>query len=445
MPDYSPTLIEERPEIDCGDYVDEIRVLGKHSLLPLETILTKAKLPLIRERIKPKTLIYSFYKSGIKELLDDALTQDGWKVGFYDGDDKTGLLGFIEGDLDVLIGTSAVGTGLDGIQNVCDQLIINVLPWTAAEYDQLKGRIYRQGQTSEAVTVIIPTTFAEVNGERWSWCDSKWNRVKFKKSLADAAVDGVVPEGHLRSPNQAYSDAMKWLDRLSDNRIVEINRPEIIIPLADSTDQEYQRRLAHYGDFSRINNRWNSSNSSTTHYRLTTDKEEWEYYHSLLREHRKDWAVDPLEEMAKYLSIREGYAIGDFGCGEGLLAEKLSGKCTVHSFDHVSSKEFITDCDISNVPLDNEELDVAVFCLSLMGRNFTDYLKESHRTLKLDGMLHIYEATSRFKDLNAFEFDLRSLGFSQISIEEKGVFTHIIARKDVLEPSHPIERIRGLG
>ena len=33
--------------------------------------------------------------------------------------------------------------------------------------------------------------------------------------------------------------------------------------------------------------------------------------------------------------------------------------------------------------LDDEELDVAVFCLSLMGKNFTDYLKEEHRTLSL--------------------------------------------------------------
>jgi len=35
------------------------------------------------------------------------------------------------------------------------------MPWTAAEYEQLKGRIYRQGQTSDKVTVIIPTTYAE--------------------------------------------------------------------------------------------------------------------------------------------------------------------------------------------------------------------------------------------------------------------------------------------
>jgi len=41
---------------------------------------------------------------------------------------------------------------------------------TAAEFEQLKGRIYRQGQSRENVTMILPLTDAEVHGERWSWC-----------------------------------------------------------------------------------------------------------------------------------------------------------------------------------------------------------------------------------------------------------------------------------
>jgi len=85
-----------------------------------------------------------------------------WKVGFYTGEDKTGLDGFLEGDIDVLIGSSAIGTGVGGLQRVCSRLIVNVLRWTAAEFEQLKGRIYRQGR--DQATMILPLTFAEVNG-----------------------------------------------------------------------------------------------------------------------------------------------------------------------------------------------------------------------------------------------------------------------------------------
>ncbi len=160
--------------------------------------------------------------------------EDGWKVGFYTGEDKSGLEGFLEGDVDVLIGSSAIGTGVDGLQQVCNRLIVNVLPWTAAEFEQLKGRIYRQGQGRENVTLIVPLTYAEVNGQRWSWCESKMQRLRFKKSIADAAVDGVVPEGHLRTPAQAYQDVMAWLERLETGEVEVITRPRIVVPLPDT-------------------------------------------------------------------------------------------------------------------------------------------------------------------------------------------------------------------
>ena len=39
------------------------------------------------------------------------------------------------------------------------------------------------------------------------------------------------------------------------------------------------------------------------------------------------------------------------------------------------------------VPLSPESADVAVFCLSLMGTNLVEYLKEAHRVLKLGYVL----------------------------------------------------------
>ena len=128
----------------------------------MEQILTEARLPVIREHVMPKTLIYSHYVESINRRLREALVADGWRVGFYMGDDKTGLDGFLHGDIDVLIASSAIGTGIDGLQRVCNRLIVNVLPWTAAEFEQLKGRIYRQGQVADNVTVILPLTYADV-------------------------------------------------------------------------------------------------------------------------------------------------------------------------------------------------------------------------------------------------------------------------------------------
>ncbi|HMC67074.1 MAG TPA: DEAD/DEAH box helicase family protein [Gemmataceae bacterium] len=445
LPDYQKLLgyeCRESPvEVDCGPFLDEIRALGRHGTpLALEQVLTRARLPIIRRHIEPKTLVYTHYVQGIDRLLRDALEGDGWKVGFYTGEDKSGLDGFLEGDIDVLIGSSAIGVGVDGLQRVCNRLIVNVLPWTAAEFEQLKGRIYRQGQRQRQVTqVVIPLTYALVNGQRWSWCESKMQRLRFKKSIADAAVDGIVPEGHLRTPAQAYQDVMAWLERLETGELAIVTRPQIVVPLPATDPADVQRRRRRYGNFSRMNSRWNQGKSDTLHGRLHKNPEEWAQYHTLYREARKDWAVVPYEEMIRWCRQRSGYVIGDFGCGEAKLAEAVSDRHTVYSFDHVAINDNVIACDMAHVPLDDETLDVAIFSLSLMGANFTDYLREAYRTLKLDGQLHIIEATSRFTDRDQFVDGLRAFGFDVVKVEDLWKFTRIRALKTERQPRLEVE------
>jgi superfamily II DNA or RNA helicase len=439
MPEYALGYEEVEVEVDCGGLLPEIRALGaRGSPLALEQVLTRARLPAIRRHVEPKTLIYTHYVQGIDRTLRDALAQDGWRVGFYTGEDKSGLDGFLAGDLDVLIGSSAIGTGVDGLQQVCGRLIVNVLPWTAAEFEQLKGRLYRQGQRRDKVTLVLPLTYADVGGTRWSWCQSKMQRLRFKKSVADAAVDGVVPEGHLRTPAQAYQDVMGWLDRLDAGRVEAVSRPRIMIPLPGDDPQAAERRR-RYGVFSALNRRWNQATSGDTHRRLEADPEEWQQYHSLYREAREDWAVVPYEEMIRWCQKRSGYVIGDFGCGEAKLAEAVGDRHTVYSFDHVAVNEDVVACDMAHVPLDDEALDVAVFSLSLMGANFADYLREAYRTLKLDGQLHVLEATERFGDRDAFVKGLEGLGFAVVSVEDKWKFTHIRALKTERSPRGDLE------
>ena len=438
-PEYEQTEEIETVEVDCGDFVDEIRALGRKSTpLALEQILTRARLPVILDNIRPKTLIYTHYIQGIDRLLHDAVRDAGWSVGFYTGEEKSGLDQFIAGDLDVLIASSAIATGVDGLQRVCDRLIVNVLPWTAAEFEQLRGRIHRQGQQSEKVTVVIPLTHASVNDERWSWCQSKMDRLNFKKSIADAAVDGVVPEGHLRTPAQAYQDVMSWLERLEGGKLVEITRPRIVVTLPQIDEAEVASRQRRYGDFSRMNQRWNGRRSENTHAALVDNPEEWAEYHTLYRKQREDWALVPYEELIRWLQLREGYTVGDFGCGEALIARAVSDRHTLHSFDHVAINEDVVATDMAHVPLEDETLDVAIFSLSLMGSNFTDYLREAHRLLRLDGHLHIYEATSRFNDRDQFARDLGALGFSVLAVEDSWKFTHIQAVKTKREPKRDV-------
>jgi hypothetical protein len=238
----------------------------------------------------------------------------------------------------------------------------------------------------------------------------------------------------LRSPAQAYQDVLAWLQRLETGAVQVATRPRIVVPLPDTDPQDVQRRQRRYGDFSALNRHWNQTNSAATHARLQANPEEWAQYHTLYREARKEWAVVPYEEMIRWCQQRTGYNIGDFGCGEAKLAEAVDDRHTVYSFDHVAVHENVIACDMAHVPLDDNTLDAAIFCLSLMGANFADYLREANRTLKLDGQLHVIEATSRFNDRDQFVKGLESLGFAVVTVEDMWKFTHIRALKTERPP-----------
>ena len=441
-PDYATGLDEsQRPEISCHPFLDEIREAARGTVLDLERVLTRVRLPTILEHIEPgqKTLIYTHYVDGIVRPLRDAITDAGFRVGLYTGGTgDEGLEEFLAGgDVDVLIASSRVSTGVDGLQHVCNKLIINCLPWTRAEYEQLRGRLWRQGSAFDQVSVVIPVTYAHVGGQRWSYCESKLLRLAYKKSIADAAVDGVVPEGNLRTPAQAQQDIMDWLDRLRTGHAAEIVRPVIQIPLSGEPS-EVERRQARYGDFSRVNRRWYRDRSADTHQRLSQNPEEWAHYHTLYRELRQNWDVVPVREEIRWLEEREGLVVGDFGCGEALVAAEVGDRHIVHSFDHVAIDHRVVACDMARVPLGDGVLDVAIFSLSLMGANFTDYLREARRCLRLDGWLHIWEPTSRFDDAERFCQGLGGLGFEVLPPRIEGRFTLIQAAKNSRTPA-PVE------
>lgn len=108
----------------------------------------------------------------------------------------------------------------------------------------------------------------------------------------------------------------------------------------------------------------------------------------------------------------------DLGCGEGkleILLKKHKIVEEVFSYDIVSTAEHVIPKDIRN--LDTHEdgsVDIAVFCLSLMGTNWLEFVKEASRVLKVDGYLLVSEVTSRIMSDVAFLKIFEILGFKKI-------------------------------
>ena len=95
--------------------------------------------------------------------------------------------------------------------------------------------------------------------------------------------------------------------------------------------------------------------------------------------------------------------ISDLGCGDGKLGLELthSGllkkvKLKVHSFDLMSAAPHVQVADIKSLPLEDSSVDIAIFCLALMGTNWIDFIEEAYRVLHWKGECWIAEVTSRF-------------------------------------------------
>ncbi|KNA16042.1 hypothetical protein SOVF_092780 [Spinacia oleracea] len=118
-------------------------------------------------------------------------------------------------------------------------------------------------------------------------------------------------------------------------------------------------------------------------------------YHVGYQEQMSHWPELPVNVIIKWLKDREpSYIVADFGCGDARLSKNVMNK--VYSIDLVSSDPSVIACDMSKTPLESSSVDVAVFCLSLMGTDFPSYLQEAHRVLKPRGWLLIAEVKSRF-------------------------------------------------
>jgi SAM-dependent methyltransferase len=164
--------------------------------------------------------------------------------------------------------------------------------------------------------------------------------------------------------------------------------------------------------FTVMNRRWTTMKSASLHENLQRAPWRWREYHKYYRALRESWLEVPALVIAAKIK-RPEWIIGDFGCGEALLADCLTNK--VYSYDHIAFDDRVTVCDMSSVPVADETFDAVVISLALLGSNWSDYVKEAYRTLKHHGTLFIAEPEQKWntnESRRSLVSAMESLGFA---------------------------------
>lgn len=244
-----------------------------------------------------------------------------------------------------------------------------------------------------------PSDFSQ--GETWSKSKKKRMR-KVMAKLKQVSTNGSNVQSLVAASHNNYE--------------IETNPTETPIPdqpkgRSSSIQNAFKARLAG-SRFRVLNEELYTTTSQESFVRFSRNPELFEQYHDGFRHQVASWPENPVNVMVR--SLVQSYkkttkttshiskcVVADFGCGDAQLAKDLlavpESPFQVYSFDLVAPNDLVTACDMSNVPLADKTVDVCVFCLSLMGTNLADFVREAHRVLKDNGRVKIAEVRSRIE------------------------------------------------
>ena len=148
--------------------------------------------------------------------------------------------------------------------------------------------------------------------------------------------------------------------------------------------------------------------SDTLNQKFKTDPQLWREYHTIRKQNFATYppesipAIRIIAELEKIQTKRQKVVM-DMGCGEAPIAHhfrnKNDNRFTFHNYDHQSGGDpQIKEVDISALPLEDAEVEIAIMSLALWGtqENCTQYLKEAYRVLESGGKFYISDSTKKW-------------------------------------------------
>jgi ribosomal RNA-processing protein 8 len=198
---------------------------------------------------------------------------------------------------------------------------------------------------------------------------------------------------------------------ISDTQSIEEEKNKKIksmkLPKQSTTSKETseKRRERTKSEISELHREYKTLKSENLHNKFQENPDLWTTYHEISEENEKSF---PEEEIPRNRVIQQldktktkrTKRIVDLGCGKGQISQyyKDDKRFQFYNYDHISADDSITSCDISNIPLEEDSVEMCILSLAMWGSNCREYIQEANRILETGGRLYIIEPTKRWSE-----------------------------------------------
>ena len=200
---------------------------------------------------------------------------------------------------------------------------------------------------------------------------------------------------------EEYKDIFKPIKKKS----MKLQTAPAVIATTEIIESTSVKRERTKSKLSELHKEYKTLKSENLRAKFTEDPELWHKYHEIAEENEQSFPEDDIprnriiRELDKIKTKRSKQVV-DMGCGRAQIAQRYQGdpRFNFTNYDHISSNEHVIQCDISNIPLEEDSVEICILSLAMWGSNCEEYIKESNSILETGGKLYIIEPTKRWSE-----------------------------------------------
>lgn len=310
-------------------------------------------------------------------------------------------------------------------------------PWEKKKKDK---QATQEAASSEVASVASPNAKDAMK----PWEKKRKEKEAAQNAASSEVINGATPDAHAAS-SQEDGKASKKQKKNKKNKEKSQDDAATPAPAAAAVDstasvppatsatltplQQAMRQKLVSSRFRHLNETLYTTDSSKAVELFNANPELFDEYHAgFSRQVKESWPSNPVDGYVQNVRRRGAVpmprrgnklqpnkphplprrpngacTIADLGCGDAGLARALTSSSKklnlkLNSYDLQAPDPLITKADISNLAVEDGSVDVAIFCLSLMGTNWVSFVEEAWRVLRGDGKgeCWVSEVKSRF-------------------------------------------------